>query len=254
MLDMATTDDLDATRARSKSYPAVSLREAAARCQTLYDKDGWSETLAETAAVHWGYQGLNGASRPILAAVKQFGFIEYLGGGDNLKVKLTELAKRILRPVTPGEKYGALQEAMQNPKLYASLHEKFPDWKLPSEATLSARLEREEGIQPKALKRLVVDIKDSIAYLHEMATVHGEATISLSAKADGQVTRQAEENAREEPKAALQAEAGMQIYPMPGGEAYVVLPKSMASEEAERTKKWIEKVIIPAIQFAGDLD
>jgi hypothetical protein len=253
---MITMNDVNvefSVRARSKSYPAISLREAVSRCQALYDKDGWTETLAETAGVHWGYSGLNGGSRPILSALKQFGLIEYSGAGDNLKVKLTDIAKRILRPLEPEERTVAVAEAMNSPKLYASLYQKFSDWNLPSDQTLAARLEREEGIQPRALKSLVTDIKDSVAYLREaMNSATAIGTISLSAAATATIIRN-EPNDHPESKQPG-APAGLQTYPMPGGDSYVCLARSMSKEEAMRTKRWIEKVIIPAIEFAGDLE
>lgn len=241
-------------RLRSKSYPAISLREAVSRCQTLYEKDGWTETLAVTAAQHWGFRGLNGGSRPILSALKQFGLIEYVGSGDSLRVKLTELAKQILRPVRPEERQASIGEALVSPKLYASLRERFPDWKLPSDETLSARLEREEGIQKGALRSLVADVKESIAFLREAEGQQSAASTPVAISDSVPPVSDDETQVVPADHAKARDASALQTFPMPGGEAYVCLPKTLSKEEAERAKRWIEKVIVPAIEFAGDLE
>lgn len=243
----------ESTRARSRSYPAISLREAVERCRLLYEKDGWSEIPAEAAAEHWGFSGLNGGSRSVLAALRQYGLLEYSGSGDNLRVRLSDLAKTVLRPIDPSERAKALTEAMMSPKLFASIASKYPEWRLPSDLTLSAILERDEGIQPKAVKNLMNELRDSVEFLNEQTGRSQTGRSEIPTEGSG-ICAGANTVSESNMEAAHHSRIDSQHYPMPGGDAYVSLPKAMSREEAQRAKRWIERVIIPAIELAGDLE
>lgn len=229
---------------KSREYPAISLPKAVEMARRVYDKDRWVEAPALTAVKHMGYAGLNGGSRPVLSALKKYGLVEYLGSSDNMRVKLTDLAKRILLPASEAERAEAVREAMNAPVIHGELLEAFPNWDLPSDETLSARLEREFGLQNAAVKSFVSDLRDSLEYVgsfrqSRLNVVHDDrpgANQNLGAGND----------------AGEAVDAGMMKLPMPRSSTFIVMPQVLDALEARRILSWLSRVVTPAVKFASE--
>jgi hypothetical protein len=69
--------------------------------------------------------------------------VEYVGSSGNLQVKLSDLAKRIILPLNKEERATAVWEALSPPAINGEVLAKYPNWDLPSDETLPARLVRE---------------------------------------------------------------------------------------------------------------
>src|SRR5712664_692251 len=65
-------------------------------------------------------------------AAMQFALVERIGRGDDAKIRVTELAKRIVQSVTPDEGRAAKMAALRSPPLYQQLLEKFADCEVPT--------------------------------------------------------------------------------------------------------------------------
>lgn len=237
-------------RQKSRDYPAVSLRKAVDFARMIYEKDRWAESPANVAVKHMGYAGLNGGSRPALSALKKFGLVEYLGSGDALKVRLSDLAKRIILPVNQTEQGTGVWEALDRPAIYSEIFQAFPDRRLPSDDTLAARLEREFGLQHGAVAPFIADLKASLDFARSFdvpAPSHVDAPKEAAAEDEGadDARLDAQQSARRETQ-------GLMKIPMPGSATYIMLPEALDAIEARRVLSWLKRVVTPAIQFASE--
>jgi hypothetical protein len=236
-------------RQKSRDYPAVSLRKAVDFARMIYEKDRWAESPASVAVKHMGYSGLNGGSRTALSALKKFGLVEYLGSGDNLKVRLSDLAKRIILPVNQTEQGTGVWEALDRPAIYSEIFKTFPDRKLPSDDTLAARLEREFGLQHGAVASFISDLKASLDFAR---------SFDVPAPSHVQVSKETEVEDEGADYAPLDSQsAGRDVQrimkiPMPGSATYIMLPEALSATEARRVLLWLKRVVTPAIEFASE--
>jgi hypothetical protein len=65
-------------------------------------------------------------------AAMQFGLVERIGRGDDAKLRVTDLAKRIVQSVSPEELHAAKMAALRSPQLYEQLLEKYADCEVPA--------------------------------------------------------------------------------------------------------------------------
>jgi len=69
-----------------------------------------------------GYNSLNGASAGAISALHKYGLLGRAGD----KIRVSERALRILHPHSAEEGATAIQEAANEPPLFAELNERFP--------------------------------------------------------------------------------------------------------------------------------
>lgn len=257
-----------AKKLKSRDYPAISLKRAIEFARRIYEKDRFQEAPALTAVRHMGYSGLNGGSRPVLSALRKYGLVEYLGSGDNLRVKLTELAKNIFLPRSDAEKADAIWEAMNSPQVHAELLASFPHWDLPSDETLAVRLEREFRLQPAAISPFIHDLREGLEYARQFGPMNPNVveTESGSAGSTSESPGHAPSDRRgpsgDSGPTVPSADGvgsdsrstgarGLMKIPMPGSAAYIMLPEETTPVEAKRVLLWLKLVVTPAVEFAS---
>lgn len=122
------------SKARSPSYPAISLKEAVDRVAMIYSKDYQNPIPRNVAAEHMGYQSLNGKSLGVLSALLKFGLLE--GRGDDTRVSDLGLTICAYGPGN-AERSEALMEAARRPELFAELDDRFQGGKASDSAIRS---------------------------------------------------------------------------------------------------------------------
>lgn len=127
-------------RQRSPSYPALSLPQAIEMVEKLHKANRTSIISRETAAKDMGYTGITGRSLTVIAALAQYGLIERAGKGD---IKVTRRAVDILHSIDDAARTEAIQDAAYAPKLFAQLHERFPEG-IPSQNALRSYLVQQD--------------------------------------------------------------------------------------------------------------
>lgn len=257
-----------AKKQKSREYPAISLKKAIEFARRIYEKDRWAEAPALSAVKHMGYAGLNGGSRPVLSALRKYGLVEYLGSGDNLRVKLTDLAKRIFLPHDETEKPAAIWEAMNSPIVHVELLAAFPGWDLPSDPTLAARLEREFRFQHGAVQPFIADLRESLEYARQFGPPNAEPTVADAGSGDGSGPGSGAGFADGTGSGAgsgsgagladgtgyggpITVPSGLMKLPMPGSSTFIVMPESLEPAEAKRILSWLKRVVTPAVEFAS---
>lgn len=157
------------SRNRNPAHPAVALGVALDKAETLRSREGRKLMLAETAAKHWGSSLKSSSALQAISALKQFGLLVDERDGRVRKVRLSELALRILldRREESLERLKAIQEAALRPKVYADLWSKAQgDGKLPSSTELEhyLMLEREQRFYEDTVKGVIKDFRSTIAF------------------------------------------------------------------------------------------
>jgi hypothetical protein len=151
---------------RGPAYPAISLREAITRVNQIRDANAAKTALAtETAYKIWGFKGSSGASRPIKSSLNYYGLLDYLGRGDDQKVKLSELALRIIFDKLPNspERAVALREAALKPAIHEKLMQEF-GLSIPADVVLERFLVRDQGYAESAAAVIIPVYKDTLDF------------------------------------------------------------------------------------------
>src|SRR4051812_23980677 len=110
---MDLSDDAKPRKERSPSFPFISLRKAIERAEAFYSGHRREPTRLPALAQTWGYSASSSGLQQTVAAMKQFGLLEEEGSGPERKVRISELARRILADLRPGVREMGIREAAQ---------------------------------------------------------------------------------------------------------------------------------------------
>ncbi len=138
----ATT--LKKARQRSPDYPAIGLKEAVDKITAVYNKDYQTSIPKHLVAEHAGYNGLNGKSLVVLAALSKYGLLE--GRGNECRV--SDLAVSIIAHESGSpERIEAIRRAAAEPELFNELNSKYSK---ASDGAIRAYLLTQKFILPAA--------------------------------------------------------------------------------------------------------
>jgi hypothetical protein len=159
-------------RVRSPAYPALNLKSAIEKAYGFYRAEGRNAAALAVGLRHWGYSEKSGSGLKALAALKSFGLLEVTGSGSSQRIKLSDLALRIVldeREDSP-ERAKALAAAALQPKIHRKLWELWGT-DLPSHGNIRHHLIFEEKFNENFVDDFIKEYRSSIAYanLHEWA-------------------------------------------------------------------------------------
>lgn len=165
----STTSTTDAKpkqkRNRSPQYPSISLPDALDRVHEIYDHEQFNWVNARIASSHWGYSPKSSSSIRLLSALTQYGLIER-SKGANRQIRLTELAKSIIRdsrPVSP-DRDAALREAALKPVVNQKAWTRWGT-SPPSTDQMAHELEHELGFNPNSIPVFIAAYEETIAHV-----------------------------------------------------------------------------------------
>lgn len=195
------------------------------------------------AVAHLGFQSLNGNSRTALSSLKKFGLLDSNPG----KIRVSELGLKIIHPKNAEEKSNAIQEALQNPRIFQTLLSDFPDWELPSDQTLISRLVRDYKFLPTAAKSFVETLKKSVSYaaqnVTEIISQENDEPEASSIDRRESMQPQAVEPARRAPS---QSRAEIAL---PAPHAYLEVPAKLTQAEKQKIVRWLDQVVKNWLEF-----
>lgn len=126
-------------KTRSPAYPGVGLEEAIRKADLLYRAEDRHAVPLEAIAEHWEYSPTSSGVLVAVSALKQFGLLEEEKGGENRKLRLTDLALEVLLNEEASlKRLAAIRQAALNPKIHKELWDKY-EGKLPA-ANVSIRV------------------------------------------------------------------------------------------------------------------
>jgi len=187
-----------AKKERSPSFPFISLEKSVGRTTALYEKHKREPARLTAVAPTWGYGAKSSGLLQTVAALKQFGLVEDFGSGDERKIQLSDLGRRLLIDERPGAKEAALREAAKRPRLLAEYIARWvPD--RPSDAHCVSELQFDRGFTGDAARLFLRVFDDTVAF----AKLASDDTLSDSPISDpvseDTPMQQVESPARREP-------------------------------------------------------
>lgn len=231
---------------RSPAYPARSLKTGVDQIKQIYSKDRNNWTTDEIAVKHMGYAGLNGNSRVILSSLKKFGLLE----GKGSRVRVSDLAIRMIHPKDAAEEAEAIREAFLSPAIFQSILEEYPNWSLPSDATLKSKLIRDYKFLPEAAASLIDTLKDSLDFVTSFGGRPDHKESERAASSASQVGRTEVEF--HEPKVLITEQRSSSQFAelqLPSPVATLRVATDLSSKDKERIVLWLDTVAKPWLTF-----
>lgn len=144
------------TKDRSPNFPYIPLSTALQRAQEFYDKERRGTAPFIVAVKHWNMSSKSSGALQTVSALKQYGLMEDEGSGQGRKVRLTELALRIILDTRPDslEKPAFMRQAALSPPVAAEIYSRWPD-ELPSTPNLNHYLVVERRFNPDTARKVV---------------------------------------------------------------------------------------------------
>jgi len=148
---------------RSPSFPFIPMKKAVERAEALYASHKREAARLVAVAPTWGYRAKSSGLLQTVAALKQFGLVEDLGSGEDRKIQITDLARRILADNRPGAREKAIKEAAALPKVIA---EYLPKWvpERPSDAHCISELHLDRGFTADSARAFLRIFDETVAY------------------------------------------------------------------------------------------
>jgi hypothetical protein len=224
---------------RSRRYPSVPVLDAVAYLELIHTGVGLGGGTRETLAQALGHSSVNGASKKKLATLVQFGFIDR----DGDRYRPTDLARRILMPVSPDEKTSAIAEAVKSPSLFAEIGVAFDQQPIPT--MLANILAREHGVTPTASAEVANVFRRSVeqAGLVSDGVLRWDEAPIVSESASSSAPPASPSPAAPTRRVAPVAGDGTQDYSIPlnsdGRKALIYLPTPVTSKDLDRLNGWL---------------
>jgi hypothetical protein len=147
---------------RSPRYPFISLRKAEERAKQFWEKHRKEAARVATVATTWDYGIKSSGLQQTIGALKQYGLLEDTRNGEDRKVQLTELGRRLVVDQREGVREAARKEAATTPRLFKEYAHWIND--PPSDSHCLSELELDRGFNELAARTFLKAFKDTIAF------------------------------------------------------------------------------------------
>ncbi len=162
---MADSGERGSKRVRSPGYPALNLKVAIEKAHDFYKAEGRNSAALPISVEHWGYSKKSGSGLKAVAALKSFGLIEVDGSGADRRIKLSELALRIIlddREDSP-DRAKAIATVALKPKIHKKLWDLWGT-EMPSHGSIRHHLIFEEKFNEKFVNDFIKEYKSTVEY------------------------------------------------------------------------------------------
>jgi hypothetical protein len=153
---------------RSPGFPFIPLSKALERVETFRIAEGgrpkhFAPITSATKA--WGIGPKTGQALQTIAALGQFGLVEFEGSSENRSVRPSDVALRILLDKQPNspERDELIQRLALKPKVHMELWEKWGA-NFPSDPTFETYLARDRGFSDSGARDLIAEYKETISF------------------------------------------------------------------------------------------
>lgn len=209
---MVENGDDGLRRIRSPGYPALNLQAAIEKAYDVYRAEGRNAAALPVTLQHWGYSQKSGNGMKALAALKSFGLVEVTGSGESQRIKLSDLALRIILDdrENSAERAKAIATAALRPKIHRRL------WNLwgaemPSHGNIRHYLIFDEKFNENFVDDFIGEYKSTIEY----ANIENLSAVEASTVSDDV---QEARNTAPLPSAKTRNLSDIHSSPLPGHE------------------------------------
>lgn len=233
-------EELESGIVRSPRYPKLSLEEAVAKVEAIYEEDKTAGTPVSAAIRHMGFRAQSGPANTALAALKRFGLLESRNG----RVYPTQRAVAILKlPESDDRRRNALREAIMAPEVYREILSKYKSTGLPSQESLEHELLLEGRFNHNAVPALVADFFSSLKF----AGLTDLKGVTLDHDDIHEESPGIAENDRQPPEKQFkrrQMQAGMKedVFSLDEGAVVLQWPDRLSRTSAEDMKEWLDLI------------
>jgi hypothetical protein len=150
-------------RWRSPNYPFISMKKALDFIQTLYDRHSRYLVALPVITQDWHLKGSYLAQH--VAALASYGLIDVEGEGDARKIKISDLAYKIMLDKRPdsNERDALIREAALNPPIFKKIYNAYQP-ELPAEHNLEYELVHEYRFNPMSVKDFMAVFKETMDF------------------------------------------------------------------------------------------
>lgn len=163
---IAAADASKRKTGRSPAYPFIPVHKAVGQAKALYDQEGDYPAPLPSAMKAWGYGPKSSGGRQTLATMRYYGLVEVTGEGDGRKVKVSDVARRIILDPREDqtEKRQLIRRVALMPTVHKTLHDHYPTG-LPSDGSVRHFLMFEQGFNKEAAQELLTEFKETASYV-----------------------------------------------------------------------------------------
>ncbi|MEZ5492118.1 MAG: hypothetical protein R3F50_17680 [Gammaproteobacteria bacterium] len=165
---------------RSPNCPAQSLNEAIENVGAIYAEEGRNSFPGTRAVIRMGYNGLNGASRRALGAVRGFGLLE----GRGAELRVSDDAVLIIADAEAedqSERQAALLRCLRHNRVFSDLYERYREQS--STQQISAYLQKKYRFKPTAADKTALVFRSSLNFVGTDLNGQGATADEYVAKA-----------------------------------------------------------------------
>jgi hypothetical protein len=158
--------DVRISQGRSPAYPYIDLEKAIERAQQVRAAGAARQPMPpETFYQIWKLGAQSSGARQTMAALNHFGLADYQSRGNDRKVKLSDLALKIVLDTQPvsADRDIAIKVAALSPTIHRELFEKYGPL-LPADFVIQTYLVRDRGYNEQAAKSLIGEYKDTLTF------------------------------------------------------------------------------------------
>ncbi|KQZ29372.1 hypothetical protein [Caulobacter sp. Root1472] len=199
---------------RSPTYPFISLRKAEERANQFWEKHRKEAARIAAVAPTWSYGAKSSGLQQTVGALKQYGLLEDFGIGEDRKVQLTELGRRLVADQREGAREAARQEAAMKPRLFKEYAHWIND--PPSDNHCLSELELDRGFNQPAAYAFLKAFKETASFAHLRGRESGKASLIDTTDSDPSEIEVSEEPDAT-PARVVVAAASSQAMPAPTG-------------------------------------
>jgi|GEM_PF-1414897 len=151
---------------RSPAYPSMSVQKALEKVRALYEQEGEYSAPLSSAIGAWGYSAKSSGGRQALATLKYYGLIDVQGDGDSRKIKVSDVARRILLDQREDrtERDQLIRKVALNPVVHKEIYDQYPSG-LASDASVRHFLVFDLGFNKEAAEELLAEFKETATYV-----------------------------------------------------------------------------------------
>lgn len=158
------------TRGRSPNYPSIGLPAALEAVRKLWATEKRTAVPPDVAAKAMGYGGLSGASRAMLATLRQYGLI---GSGDGAVAISDDAVTILVHQPADAEWAEAVNRVARTPDLFRELFEKYPH---ASDSAINAYLITKRHFAPDAARKAIRAFRDTSSLVSRPESGYTEAS------------------------------------------------------------------------------
>lgn len=151
---------------RSPAYPSLPVSKALEQARALRLAENDYPAPLVSALKAWGYGAKSSGGRQTLATLKYYGLIDVIGEGDDRKIKVSDVARRIIidNREDDTEKKALVRKVALTPVAHRMLHNHYPTG-LASDSTVLYFLVHEQRFNEEAARELLAEFKETAGYI-----------------------------------------------------------------------------------------